>query len=164
MSTDVAKIRIKFGQTEIEYEGESSLLKDDLFNLAERYLSLYDKNKILIVPESAVSAVQVTPQQLGSIDYSTNTIAAHLEVNTGTDLVIAAAAHLMMVKGQKKFTRKEINDEMKLATTYYKSSMSSNLTKSFDTLVKAKRLNQVSKHVYALSASEMKTLESKLAG
>ena len=164
MATDVAKIRIKFGQIEIEYEGDSSFLKDDLFNLAEKCLSLYEKNKTLIVPEPAVSSVQVTSQQLGNIDYSTNTIAARLEVKTGTDLVIAAAAHLMMVKRQDKLTRKEISDEMKLATTYYKSSMSSNLTKSLDTLVKAKRLNQVSKDVYALSASEMKTLESKLAG
>ena len=164
MTTDAAKIRLKLGQIEIEYEGRDSFLKDDLFNFVERCLSLYEKNKTLIESEPPAPAAQAPTQKLGSIDYSTNTIAAHLGVSTGPDLAIAAAAHLMMVKGQDKFTRKDINDEMKQATTYYKSSMSSNLTKSLDTLVKAKRLNQVSKDVYALSASEVKTLEPKLAG
>jgi hypothetical protein len=100
---------------------------------------------------------------LSSLDYSTNTIAAHLNANSGPELVIAAAAHLAHVKKKDTFTRQEIHDEMKGATTYYKANMSTNLTKSLNTLVKNKRLNQVTKGMFALSATEKKALEGKLA-
>ena len=68
-----------------------------------------------------------------------------------------------LVKKKDTFTRKEIIGEMKSATTYYKKSMLANLSKSLDTLVRAQRLNQAAKGVYALSAPEMKVLETKLA-
>ena len=64
---------------------------------------------------------------------------------------------------QDKFTRREIDAEMKGATKYYTKHMSSNLAKSLISLVTAKRLNQVGKDSYALSATEKTTLEPKLA-
>jgi len=76
---------------------------------------------------------------------------------------MAAAAHLTFAAKKDTFSRKEILTEMKDATTYYNANMSSNLGKALDTLVKAKRLNQVKVGVYALSASERSTLEAKLA-
>ena len=95
--------------------------------------------------------------------FSTNTIAAHLNASTGAELAIAAAAHLAHAKKKDTFTRQEINAEMKSATTYYNANMSTNLTKTLNTLIKNKRLNQVTKGVFALSAGEKKSLESKLA-
>jgi hypothetical protein len=88
---------------------------------------------------------------------------AHLGATSGPELAIAAAARLTFVKKQDKFTRREIDTEMKSATTYYSKNMSSNLSSSLTTLVKGKRLNQIEKDVYALSANEKATLEVKLA-
>lgn len=60
--------------------------------------------------------------------------------------------------------RKKISGPLHKETTYGdNANMSSNLGKALDTLVKAKRLNQVKVGVYALSASERSTLEAKLA-
>ncbi len=163
MGDENARIRLKLGAFEVEYEGQKDFLEDGLINLAEKALALYKDNRGTIPQENAgnIGAGATTPP--GALDHSTNTIAAHLNASTGPDLIIAAAAHLVLVKGQEKFSRKDINDEMKEATTYYKSSISSNLSKSLDTLVKAKRLNQMAKGVYALAASEKKSLEEKLA-
>ncbi|MBW7996823.1 MAG: hypothetical protein FVQ81_09715 [Candidatus Glassbacteria bacterium] len=164
MSNGTTKIRLKIGGLEIEYEGKESFLQDELFNTVKKALTLYAENKELIPAEPAAQAGAGRAAPLGGFDHSTNTIAAHLGVSTGSDLVIAAAAHLALVKGKDKFTRKEINDEMKGATTYYKTSMSANLSKSLETLVKGKRLNQVAMNNYSLSASERQSLEAKLAG
>jgi len=163
MGDKTAKIRIKLGSLEIEYEGRESFLEDDIFNLIKKTLSFYTEHKGVIPAEPTAKSVAGTESHVAGFDQSTNTIASHLGANSGPELVVAAAAHLMLVKGQNKFARKEINDEMKDATTYYKASMTTNLSKYLGGLVKAKRLNLVSKGVYALSASEKKSLEAKLA-
>ncbi len=163
MSDDTAKIRLKIGQLEIEYEGKSSFLQDGLFNLLEKTASFYAANKTSIPAEPAAHGGPGTGSQGGGLDLSTSTIAAHVGGNTGAELAIAAAAHLGLVQGKDSFTRKEINNEMKGATTYYKITMTNNLSKSLETLVKNKRLNQVANGTYALSATEKHALEPKLA-
>jgi len=52
---------------------------------------------------------------------------------------------------------------MKSATTYYNQTMRSNMTKSLARLTSAKRINQIAKDTYALSANERKQLEAKVA-
>ena len=165
LSDDTAKIRLKIGQLEVEYEGRASFLQDGLFNLMEKMVGFYAEHKasILAAPLPAQTNGAGPTGSLGELGHSTNTIAGHLDVKTGPGLVIAAAAHLGLVEKKNTFTRQEINDEMKSATTYYKESMSGNLSKSLDTLVRDKRLNQTAKGVYALSATEKKALGTKLA-
>lgn len=165
MSDGTAKIRLKIGQLEVEYEGAISFLNEGIFNLMEKLVGFYNDHKSAI-PVEPPTANTNGGRQAGlnnDLDHSTNTIAAHLEATSGTELVIAAAARLSLLKKKGTFTRKEINDEMKSAATYYKESMTGNLTKSLDTLLKNKRLNQSAKDTYALSASERKALEAKLA-
>jgi hypothetical protein len=165
MEGESAKIRIKIGAIEIEYEGKASFLQDELLNLVQNLVGFYAEHKAAI----PVDARPDEPEKNGSggssaqLDHSTNTIAGHLGAASGSDLAIAAAARLTFVKKQDKFTRKEIDTEMKSATTYYNKNMSSNLSSSLNTLVKGKRLNQIEKDVYALSASERITLEVKFA-
>ena len=165
MSDDTAKIRLKIGQLEVEYEGQASFLQDDLFNLMEKMVGFYAEHKASIpaAPLPAQTNGAGPTGSLGELGHSTNTIAAILDVKTGSDLAIAAAARLGLVKEKGTFTRQEINDEMKSATTYYKASMSANLSGSLDTLVKGQRLNQTAKNIYALSATEKKALETALA-
>lgn len=165
MGDNTAKIRLKIGQLEIEYEGRASFLQDDLLNLMEKMVGFYTEHKAAIPadPPPAQTNGAGSTGSTGDLDHSTNTIATHLGAKSGPDLAIAAAAHLGLVKKKDTFTRKEIIGEMKSATTYYKKSMLANLSKSLDTLVKAQRLNQAAKGVYALSAPEKKVLETKLA-
>lgn len=165
MSEEIAKIRLKIGQLEVEYEGKASFLQDELLNLMEKLTGFYTKHKeaIPIEPSQAQTGGAGSGSSLGEFDHSTNTIATHLNATSGPELAIAAAAYLAHVKKKDTFTRQEINNEMKSATTYYNANMSTNLSKALNTLVKSKRLNQVSKGVYALSATEKKALEAKLA-
>lgn len=165
MSNDIAKIRLKIGQLEVEYEGRASFLQDEIFSLMKRLIGFYSEHKASIpaTPLPAQTNDASSREPLGNLDHSTNTIAAHLDVKKGSDLVIAAAAHLGLVKKKDTFKRHEINNEIKGATSYYKASMSTNLSKLLNTLVKGKRLNQTTKGVFALSASEKKALETKLA-
>lgn len=166
MTENVAKIRLRIGQIEVEYEGESSFLKDDLVNLLSETIGLYKENDSIIStlesPPIAENGQQESKQN-NILDFSTNTVAAKLGVKKGPELVIAAAAHLTFVKNKNKFTRKDLLDEMKEATTYYKTSHSANLSKSIDTLVKNQRFHQNGRDTYALSATEKNSLEAKLA-
>ncbi len=165
MTEDKARVRLKIGQLEVEYEGASSFLQADLLNLMEKIVGFYDEHKAAIPADSPPDNGAGTGGggPLDGFDHSTNTIAAYLNASTGPELIIAAAAHLSMVMKNGTFNRKDISDEMKSATTYYKDSMLGNLTASLNSLVKAKRLNQSAKDTYALSANETKTLEAKLA-
>lgn len=165
MDNNPAKIRLKIGQLEIEYEGRASFLQDDLLNLMEKMVGFYAEHKAAIPadPPTAQTNGAGSIGSTGDFDHSTNTIATHLGAKTGPDLAIAAAAHLELVKKKGTFTRKEIIHEMKSAATYYKGIMLGNLTKSLNYLVKNNRLNQVDKGVFALSAPEKKVLETKLA-
>lgn len=159
------KIRLKLGQLEVEYEGQLSFLEDGLFKLLEKTVALYAMNNIIIPADSSVESKgnSGNNSQKGTQSLTTGTIAAHLNVSNATDLAIAAAAQLTFYQSKEKFSRKEINDEMKSAVSYYKTNMGSNLSKSIDTLVKSKRLNEVTNGIYALSETEKQSLKSKLA-
>ncbi len=165
MDGESAKIRIKIGAIEIEYEGKASFLQDELLNLVQNLVGFYAEHKAAIPLDAPSEEAEKSGSGVASaqLEYSTNTIAGHLGAASGSELAVAAAARLTFVKKQDKFTRKDIDAEMKSATTCYSKNMSSNLSSSLNTLVKGKRLNQIEKDVYALSANEKATLEVKLA-
>ena len=95
---------------------------------------------------------------------STTTIATKLGVNSGPELALAAAVRLTMVLGKATFSRREILDEMKSATGFYKGTYNNNLTSSLVRLTKEQKLNEPSKDIYALTPTTKKELETKLAG
>jgi hypothetical protein len=78
-------------------------------------------------------------------------------------LAMAASAHLGLVKGQTRFTRKDILDEMKSATGFYKTSMRANLSNTLARLTGDKRLHLVAPDTYALPNDERTQLEQLLA-
>lgn len=165
-----AKIKLKVGSMELEYEGDPSFLTGGIEALLVTMGGLVGK-----VPDDAPPpepAVQVPPANGsgsgapaggGPFTFSTNTIAAHLDAKTGPELVICAMAQLELVQGKASSTRHEVIAEMKNATTYFKQTMVNNLTSSLSGLVKAKRINQIAKDTYALSATERKQVEAKVA-
>jgi hypothetical protein len=73
------------------------------------------------------------------------------------------AAHLTFAQKKEKFTRREINNEIRSAHPFYKDSMTSNLSKSLNSLVRVKRLNPIGRDTYSLSAGERTAVGAKLA-
>lgn len=151
-----SKIRIKMGPIEVEYEGSQEFIKKELPDL------------IRTVSDMCTS-LNLGDEQKGKggaegqgIQMSTGSIATKLSCKSGSDLAIAAAAHLTLVKKTKVFSRKALLNEMKSATSYYKSSYNANLTKILNSLLKTK-FNEPSSGNYALTAATKDDLRSKLA-
>lgn len=169
----LAKIKLKVGSMELEYEGDPDFLTGGIEALLETMGGLAAKAPTEMPPPPAPTATPQpasanggaapTTSQIAAVSFSTNTIAAHLDVKTGPELIICALAQLELAQGKPSSTRSEIIAEMKGATTYYNGSMASNATKYLSSLTKAKRINQIAKDTYALSANERKQLEAKVA-
>ncbi|WP_439560715.1 hypothetical protein [Roseinatronobacter sp.] len=163
-----AKIRLKVGSMELEYEGDPSFLDGGiealLASMGDLAVRVPDTSLQSHVGKTEETQPNRTEQVASdSFNFSTNTIAAHLDAKSGSDLVICAMTNLELVQGKTSSSRAEILAEMKSATTYYKNTMSNNLSKSLSTLLKDKRINQVAKDSYALSATERKQVEAKVA-
>ena len=164
--SESAKIKLKVGSIELEYEGDPSFLKEGLESLLVTMTDLAKVAPPEDLPDATPQAVPpnlAAPASNGGATYSTNTIAAHLEAKSGPDLVICAMAQLELVQNKTSSTRSDILAEMKSATTYFSESIRSNLSASLAGLTKGKRINQIAKDTYALSASERKQLEAKIA-
>lgn len=166
-----AKIRIKVGSMELEYEGDPSFLTGGIEALLVTMGDMAAK-----VPEEVTPQIEAPVQPPpangvsngtavvgGQYTFSTNTIAAHLEAKTGPELVICAMAQLELVQRKASATRNEILNEMKGATAYYNSNMSGNMSQNLGNLTKAKTIRQIAKDTYALSAKERKRIEAKVA-
>lgn len=163
MESNNARVRLKLGSIEIEYEGTPNFLEDGLPNLIERVIDFYKANAEALPDEEQNSQTSDVAQFGKVISHSTNTIAAHMGGSSCTELALAAAAQLAFVAKKETFSRSDILSEMKEASSYYSSNMSSNLSKSLESLVKSKRLNLIKQGTYALSAGEKSALEAKLA-
>ena len=96
------------------------------------------------------------------LDLSTDTIATILQAKSGTDLIVAAAAHLHFSAAKQKFTRQELTAQMRSAPGYFKETYVNNLTTYLAALCKADRLRLVATDTYAISIKERKELEAKL--
>lgn len=157
------KIRARVSDIEVEYEGDEAFLKEELLELL-RSLSTLSTNIGQPVPMARPmtggdTTITSTEHQLqGSI----NTVAAKLNVKTGTALVVATLAYSEFVLKKSRTTRAEITTEMKNATTFFKSSFLNNLSTYLGKLVKSQTINELSKDTYALSAKTRETLASKL--
>ncbi|MFC2108095.1 hypothetical protein ACFLS5_01375 [Candidatus Bipolaricaulota bacterium] len=159
------KIRLKIGTVEVEYAGSEEFIRTELLGL---FSKLAELGKQFQIPhtqqqDSEDPALQPDPPKSGKITLSIGTIATRLGVKSGPELVTAAAAHLAIVESRGQFTRVQLNDAMKLAAGYYKSSYTGNLTNILKSLVKSEVLNEVSTGRYSLRAPKRKEIESRLA-
>ena len=156
-----SKIRIKVGEVEIEYEGEEQFLKQELTGLLTAVANLH--NAVGATHKKVPQAASTQSDTTNSVLKLTTTIIAHkLSVKTGPDLLIAAAAHLTLVKQQPTFSRQQLHDEMKSATSYYNKNYSANLSKHFTSALKDNKLTESAKDTYALTAEAIKELEARL--
>ena len=160
-----SKIRIKIGQIEVEYEGAHEFLKEDLPALLATVVELRQHAGVADKQEDQSGNGSGSGKGSGGkIAGTVGALAAKLDVTSGTDLIIAAAAKLTLVDNLEKFSRKALLEAMQTAAAYYKQSYSSNLSKYLKTLQEDGRLTEPSTEHYALTPSERAVLETKLAG
>jgi hypothetical protein len=159
-----SKVRIKMGPIEVDYEGSEEFLKEELVNLLTSVSKLYK--------ESGMASAVLTPDSGGAgsgsgaaktVQGTSATIAAKLGVDSGPDLVMAACARLTFVLRKQAFSRKEILEEMKTASGYYKKSYSNNLSTYLQGLVSDGKLLETSTDNYSLNSPTKSNLEERLA-
>ena len=166
MSEHKVKIRLKIHGIEVEYEGRESFMKNDLSDLLSTMTDfLTEHSGATSSPHSQLEETKSlgTKAESPAIDLSISTIATRMSVKTGPDLIIAACGFLTLVKKKQTCSRADIHAAMKEASSYYKASMGSNLGAYLSSLVKSNRLNQSASDTYALTAKEVKTMETFLA-
>jgi len=163
-----ARVRIKAGPVEFEYEGEAELAVADIKDLFSHIETLF---KVPVLAEGGDShAVTQTPSvepPKPIVNGSTqklhvNSIASKLKAKTGSEVALAAAASLQLMEGKETFTRAELLATMKKATMHYKDPMSGNLSSILKALIGSK-LNQIGEGVYSLSANAYHELGAQLA-
>ena len=163
--SNINEIRIKIGPIEVEYKGREEFLKSELEGLLLTVLNIYNEARIPFEIEGSITSPESTNEEKAksNFTYTTGTIAGKMEVNSGPDLIIAACANLTLVKEKDSFGRKEIIEEMRTATHYYRQSYIGNLSKSLGNLVRLGRISEISKDRYALTAQTRKEMEQILA-
>lgn len=145
--TSTTKLRIKTASFELDYEGSEEFLKNELLKHIEIATA---------APTSARGNIVLRDGDGGrALDsaLSLRSVAAKLEVKTGSDLLYAAAGRLVLFGGNDRARRQELLDEMKTATGYYKTTMSNNLSKYLATLLREGKLIELQPEIYTLSAA-----------
>ena len=170
MSEDTAKIRFKSQDLEIECEARESFLLSDLSELLEKLSEFLDQRTVTRLPDSPPAIERDYPTGSGvqgedekrTLTSTTKAIATRMNATTAADLVMAAAARLVLVDTKETFTRKELLAEAKTVTGHYKKSVSNNLSRTLTNLVGARRLNETATNTYAVPAPERQKLETWL--
>ena len=161
------KLRIRIGNVEVEYEGQESFLNKKLPELIANVAKIEGTGSMTLDESVEQGDIKRTIKRTGTgkgkITGTTNTLASKLGCESGPALILAAATRLTLVLGKSSFTRKELLNEMKSASTYYKKSYASNLTQNLNTLIKSNKLNESAKDTYSLAAKTRAGLEKKLS-
>jgi hypothetical protein len=160
-NSNPTKIKIKIGSVEIDYEGAPEFLDEKLMGLIEKILELNKSHQTVMPPQKQNSEnFQFAPEKL---ELSTNSIATKLNVKTTTDLALAACAYLFFVEQKSTFSRENILDAMKKASTYYKENDRKNLSSSLNSLMKNGVVLERTQGNFAIHANKIKELEVTLA-
>ncbi|MHA7816860.1 MAG: hypothetical protein ACX93N_10320 [Pseudohaliea sp.] len=106
-----SRISIKLGALELEFEGSESFLENHLSNLIELIASI-PPPEATGEDEEGELLEELPDDDAKKLHMSTSTIAQRLGAKKGPDLILAACAHLLFVKGHDSFTRKNILAEM----------------------------------------------------
>ena len=157
-----SKLRIRIGDVEIDCEGTEDFLRKELPELLRTAMELHKAAGTGAIPEG-VGADSSGKEKLRVPALTTSTIAAKLKSKSGPTLLLAAAAHLILVKEKQTFTRQELLSEMKSASAYFKKSYSNNLTSYLKGAITEGRVRETAKNAYALSAEASNELETQLA-
>ncbi len=151
-----ARIKLKLGDVEIEYEGTEAFFKDELPAILEAISKLR-------FPQSQQSGPPRPPSPGKPVTGTTAAIAAKVGAKSGSELIMAAAAKLTLVDGVGEFSRDQLHAAMKSATGLYKKSYTNNFGNYLGSLMKAQQLHEVSKDTFSLPQNVRAELEKQLA-
>lgn len=154
--TGECRMRITAGGVELVLEGPIEVLSDRGPEILRSLL------------ETASAAPPAKPTggsdgQPGSIQMTTANVAAKLNAKSGQDLIRAACARLALSLGRETFGRREILEEMRSATGYFKESYGKNLSNYLKSAVRDDMLREPSGGTYTLAATARHELEARLA-
>jgi hypothetical protein len=158
----VIKLKLKTANVEIEYEGGEDFLRSELMGFITEVAEVHKENQPIGTTIQQTNTPPAGVTSGGTINLSVNSIAAKLTVTTGPDLVLAACADLTLALNRDTFSRKDILDSMKTASTYYKKSYSNNFSNYLDGLVRNDKVLQQANDVYALHTQTRSEMESRL--
>lgn len=167
------KIHLRAGEVELSLETESPLAVSDIKEfisqiqeLAQSLVPEFDDTAPLAPPDGSNGTGSSTTAPLllehSNPQLHVNSVADRLSAKSGPELVIAAAAYLQIVEGKQSFTRKELLEAMKSATSHYNQNIGSNLSAALKSL-SASKLNQLNNGTYALKSNELAALRSQIA-
>lgn len=161
-----AKVRIKAGPVEFEYEGETELGVADIKDLFSHIETLF-KVPVLAEPSDGHSynPMPESPKEKGAgptTKLHVNSIAAKLNAKSGPEVAVAAAASLQIMSGKQTFSRAELLAEMKKAPQYYNANMSKNLSYIMKGLI-GDKVHQNGDDAFSLASETFEDLKKKLA-
>lgn len=150
-----AKLRIKIGEFELEFEGSESFIKDDLQKM------INDMSKVTL--DLPAHNQKIETEQFSTKLTTTAAVASKLSVKSGSDLVIAACTKLQIVDRADTCSRKKILSEMRSAKAFFKVSYSNNLTKTLSAMTKSGALLPTGGENYSLPDEKLETLRKAIA-
>jgi hypothetical protein len=154
----MAKLVLKYGDAMVEYEGPEGFLKEELPQIVKAVGELRN----VAPPIQSHEPVGDIPLALGdAANASVSTIAQKLTINSGPDLLEAAALSFAL-GGSTTFTKQQIRTCSREAKTFWKKSYGNNFDKYINSLVSTGRLNHVSGDNYALPDKQRSSLQTRL--
>jgi len=156
-----SKVHVRSGDLEVDCEGSEEFLKQEFPKLLEAVANLRRSMPGSTDPGSSERSAPPKATNVNSLGITS--IAAKFGCQSGITLLEAAAAKLTIVDKMTEFSRDNLNDVIKKATGYYKSSYTSNLTNYISGLVKDQRLLDIGGGKYAVPPAVKAEWETKLA-
>ena len=164
------RVKLKLGLAEVEIEGDQDNLHDEALRLLGEMVDMIPIQPEGAAPTMIVEATAVLPETLGSqesrsgnFDFSEDMIATQMGCSSAADVAEAACIHLHFVQNKQEFDRAAILTTMKEAKSFYKQTMTNNLTTTLKSLVKGGSLLSRSSGNYALSNAARTAAEASLA-
>lgn len=150
----MAKVVLKCGDIQIDYDGPEDFLKAELAALVKATMELRAVAKMEHKHgHAAAGAVSGTG---GAGPASVSMVAQQMGANSGSKLIMAAAISLAR-EGSESFTKKQLRERMRDAKSYYKGSYMNNFDNYVARLSKSGKLNHLGSENYALPADGSST-------
>lgn len=165
MSENTVKIRLKFGQSELDYEGPLSFLQNDLSVFMKEIAVWCKTNTPPKEDIDSTASTETTPTANDNKkfdDISIDMIILELGSEKAQDLILAACTYLTFIEKKEKFSPNEILEVLDNAKGYFDEKKRRYFKRDLGRLVKKKSINKLQDNNYALRADKRKELEEKL--
>jgi hypothetical protein len=157
-----ARIKIKMGSIEIDYEGSEEFLKKEFREFLTAVIELRSQSAGEEIAQA--SSEGAPPGSSGtSVRTTTKTICSRLGGKSGSELAFAACAKLTIVDSLAEFDRKQIIKEMRSATGIFKEGFATgNLSGYLTSLVRKGKLNEVGQERYSLTEDAERDVRNRI--